>query len=70
MNAMLDIASDAGKMRIGNIKVRINSKGDREKIAAICLITVKEITVVKIPICPGICDGLRCLVDRIFVAFS
>jgi hypothetical protein len=35
MNAMLDIASDAGKMRIGNIKVRINPKGDREKVAAI-----------------------------------
>jgi hypothetical protein len=32
---MLDIASDAGKMRIGNIKVRINPKGDREKVAAI-----------------------------------
>jgi hypothetical protein len=66
---MLDIASDAGKMRIGNVQVRINSKGDSKKIAAICLITVKEIPVVKVPICPGICDGLSRLVDRIFVAF-
>jgi len=66
---MLDIASDAGKMRIGNVQVRINSKGDSKKIAAICLITVKEIPVVKVPICPGICDWLSCLVDRIFVAF-
>jgi hypothetical protein len=66
---MLDIASDAGKMRIGNVQVRINSKGDSEKITAICLIAVKEIPVVKVPICPGICDGLRRLVDWIFVAF-
>ncbi|WP_395636433.1 hypothetical protein [Sphingorhabdus sp.] len=66
---MLDIASDAGKMRIGNVKVRINPKGDRKKIAAICLIAVKKIPVVKVPVCPGICDGLSCLVDRIFVAF-
>jgi hypothetical protein len=68
MNAILDVASDAGKMRIGNVQVRIDSKGDREKIAAICLIAVKEIPIVKIPICPGICDGLSCLVDWIFVA--
>ena len=70
MNAILDIAPDAGKMGIGNVQVRINAKGDREKIAAVCLIAVKEIPIVKIPICPGICDGLSCLVYWIFVAFS
>jgi hypothetical protein len=66
---MLDIASDAGKMRIGNVQVRINAKGDREKITAICLIAVKEIPVVKVPVGPRICDGLSCLMNRIFVAF-
>ncbi|MBB3943534.1 hypothetical protein GGR91_001792 [Sphingorhabdus rigui] len=66
----MDIAPDAGKMGIGNVQVRINAKGDSEKIAAICLIAIKKIPIVKVPICPGICDGLSCLVDRIFVAFS
>jgi hypothetical protein len=41
---------DAGEVGIRNIQVWVNAKGKGEKIAAVGLVAVEEIAVVKIPV--------------------
>jgi ribosomal protein S11 len=67
---MLCIATDAGKMGVRHVEVRVNAKGYGKEVAAIRAIAIEEIPIVKIPICPRIGNGLRGLVDRIIIAFG
>ncbi len=67
---MLGAIAQRGKMRVGNIKMRINAEGRCEIAAAVGVVAAEEIAIIEIPVSAGKRDWLRRLMDRIFVALG